>query len=193
MNMPIDDPRQEAILGAAWQCFAAYGFRKTTMDDIARGAGMSRPALYQHYRSKEDIFRRLAQLFYDEAAAGLARALSGSGDPPAALQAAFLAQGGRIAEAMLGSPHGMELLDTSKATAGDIAETGEARLRLIYADWLETGRAEGRLTFEGDAGALASTITRALKGMKSDCIDFDTYKASLAQLARVMGRGLSAG
>lgn len=193
MNMSIDDPRQEAILGAAWQCFSAYGFKKTTMDDIARGAGMSRPALYQHYHSKEDIFRRLALLYFDEAAGAMERALAGPGDVGSQLHAAFVAQGGRIAEAMLGSPHGMELLDTSKATAGDIAETGEARLQAIYADWLEQGRAAGRLVFEGEAAALALTMTRALKGLKSESVSFDTYRASLAQMARVLGRGLSAG
>ena len=32
------DQRPQAILDAAWHCFAAYGFRKTSMDDIARAA-----------------------------------------------------------------------------------------------------------------------------------------------------------
>ena len=34
----IDDTRQKAILTSAFQAFSAYGFRKTSMDDIARGA-----------------------------------------------------------------------------------------------------------------------------------------------------------
>ena len=44
------DPREGQIIQAAWSCFEQYGFRKTSMADIAKGAGMSRPAVYQYYR-----------------------------------------------------------------------------------------------------------------------------------------------
>ncbi|MEM7319164.1 MAG: TetR family transcriptional regulator, partial [Pseudomonadota bacterium] len=37
MKDEIEDPKQKAILEAAWTAFATYGFRKTSMDDIARG------------------------------------------------------------------------------------------------------------------------------------------------------------
>jgi AcrR family transcriptional regulator len=63
------DPRRQAILKAAFDAFCSYGFRRTSMEDIARGANMSRAALYLHYRNKEDIFRSLAQFYYDDAVA----------------------------------------------------------------------------------------------------------------------------
>lgn len=192
MNAYPDDPRQSAILGAAWQCFAAYGFRKTSMDDIARAAGMSRPALYQHYRNKEDVFRRLAQHYYDRAADALANALAMPGPADEVLTRAFAAQGGEIIEAMLSSPHGLELLDTSRAAASDIAEAGEARFHGLYGTWLETERDAGRIGFAGSASNVAATITAALKGLKSAAPAYDNYSASLAQLARLIGRGLSA-
>ena len=94
------DPRQQAILDSAWKSFAAYGFRKTSMDDIARGAGISWPALYLHYRNKEDIFRTLTQYFYDTAAADVAAALARGADIPATLAAAFAAQAGEIIEGL---------------------------------------------------------------------------------------------
>ena len=38
--------------------FLAYGFARTTMDDIARAADMSRPALYLLFKNKTDIYPR---------------------------------------------------------------------------------------------------------------------------------------
>ena len=57
-DVTLDD-KQSVILTAAWAAFASYGYRKTSMDDIAKGAGMSRPALYMHFKNKEDILRSL--------------------------------------------------------------------------------------------------------------------------------------
>lgn len=47
-------------LEAALKVFIRYGFRRTTMSDLAKEAGMSRPALYQQFANKEDIFRAVA-------------------------------------------------------------------------------------------------------------------------------------
>lgn len=193
MNGVTDDARQTAILEAAWQCFAAYGFRKTSMEDIAHGAGLSRPALYQYYRNKEDIFRRLAQVFFAEAAVELRRALNGPGTVPEVLAAGFAAQGGRILEAMLKSPHGIELIDTSRAAARDIAEAGEAQLAAIFAEWLEASRAAGRIGFAGTPQEVAATMAAALKGLKSAAPDYDVYLANQERLAHLIGGGLAAG
>lgn len=50
-----DARRQSILQGARW-CFLNFGFAKTSLDDIARRAGISRTLLYKHYRDKEDIF-----------------------------------------------------------------------------------------------------------------------------------------
>ncbi len=45
--------RAQRILDAAANLIAHYGYDKTTVDDIARAAGVSKGAIYLHYRSKE--------------------------------------------------------------------------------------------------------------------------------------------
>jgi len=179
------DPRQKAILSAAWAAFAAYGHRKTSMDDIARGAGMSRPALYLHYRNKQDIFRSLARYYYDEAAAGVEAALAAPDPVPQVLAAAFVAQGGEVMKAMLAS-----LLDTTNITAKDIVQAGEARLQAIYTAWLERAAVQGRVHLVGSARDLAGTITAALKGIKMAGTDYATYRSRILQLAALIGAGL---
>ena len=184
------DHRQKSILKSAFAAFAAYGFRKTSMDDIARGAGMSRPALYLHYRSKEDIFRSLAQFYYDDAVESVRAALERDLPIPERLAAAFAAQGGAIIETMMTSPHGRELLDTGNATAADIAEAGEARLRAVYAGWLAGMAARGALRLSVPPDAAAAAITAALHGIKGKAPDHASYARDVETLGRLIGAGL---
>jgi AcrR family transcriptional regulator len=47
--------KRERILAAAEQLFALQGFAKTTVDEIAARAGVSKGLVYDHYASKEDL------------------------------------------------------------------------------------------------------------------------------------------
>jgi AcrR family transcriptional regulator len=51
------DPRRDALLEAAVGVFVRYGFRKTSMDEVARAAGVSRQGLYLQFADKEELFR----------------------------------------------------------------------------------------------------------------------------------------
>jgi AcrR family transcriptional regulator len=56
--------RREQALNAARQVFLRYGYKRTTMGDIADEAHMSRPALYLLFPSKEGAFGAvMEQLF----------------------------------------------------------------------------------------------------------------------------------
>lgn len=48
--------REAEILQAAQWCFLNFGFRKTSLEDIAKRAGLSRTLLYKHFKDKEEIF-----------------------------------------------------------------------------------------------------------------------------------------
>jgi AcrR family transcriptional regulator len=49
--------RRKHVLEAALNTFARYGYRKTSMEDVARAADISRPGLYFLFSSKENLFR----------------------------------------------------------------------------------------------------------------------------------------
>ncbi len=190
MTATDTDTKQQAILTSAWRAFSTYGFRKTSMDDIARGAGMSRPALYLHYRNKEDIYRHLVKRHYDEAVQAVRTALAGPGPVPDLLDAAFVASGGDVVEVMLSTPHGMELLDAGMSTSAEIVQDGEARLVEVYAEWLEQAAQAGQIRLTGPAGQIAATIAAALKGIKMAKPDYATYRAQIGHLAALTGAGL---
>ncbi|MFT4022910.1 MAG: TetR/AcrR family transcriptional regulator [Flavihumibacter sp.] len=60
-NAPVTDPIRQDILHGARELFIHFGFRKTTMEDIARKIGKSKSALYYYFKTKEEIFDAMAQ------------------------------------------------------------------------------------------------------------------------------------
>jgi len=48
------------MLDAAQMCFSSYGFQKTSMEDIAREAGVSRGSIYRHFPDKESLYGAVA-------------------------------------------------------------------------------------------------------------------------------------
>ncbi|HEY0244285.1 MAG TPA: TetR/AcrR family transcriptional regulator [Mucilaginibacter sp.] len=56
VSTPIkEDDIQAQILQAAKHLFQVYGFRKVTIDDIAKAIGKARSSLYYYYKTKEEI------------------------------------------------------------------------------------------------------------------------------------------
>jgi AcrR family transcriptional regulator len=53
----VDKDRRELVLESALVTFARFGYRKTSMDEVARTARISRPGLYFLFASKESLFR----------------------------------------------------------------------------------------------------------------------------------------
>lgn len=52
----IQNENEGRILDAALALFARYGFRGTTLDQIATESGMSKPNLLYYFRRKQDIY-----------------------------------------------------------------------------------------------------------------------------------------
>ena len=50
------DEIQKKIIGEAFALFLEKGFEKTTMDDVASRLGVTKPAIYRYFRSKEELF-----------------------------------------------------------------------------------------------------------------------------------------
>jgi AcrR family transcriptional regulator len=49
------------LLERAARLFAERGYSATSLEDVARQTGMSRPALYYYFKSKEDVLARLVE------------------------------------------------------------------------------------------------------------------------------------
>jgi AcrR family transcriptional regulator len=191
-DRPIDE-KDAAILRAAFDVFADYGFRRAAMEDIAKRAGMSRPALYLRYSGKEDIFRALVRLHFAGAEAGVVQALSRDEGPEATLLAVYRAIDGHVAQAMLDSPHAAEMLDMKLSMAKDEIAAGEQRIVGHLADWIRSGVTAGRLSLDGLGGTateVAATMLAAKTGLKMPGVGYADYRAGQERLAALFGRAL---
>ena len=65
MENKSKDNSKEQILEAAMKVFVKNGFSETRMDDIAENSGLSKGAIYHHYKSKKDLFLALID-FWEE-------------------------------------------------------------------------------------------------------------------------------
>jgi len=54
-----DQERRKQILDAALHCFLQFGYSKTTLDDVAKKANLSRPLIYLKFKSKQDLLSGL--------------------------------------------------------------------------------------------------------------------------------------
>ena len=57
---------KQAVLEAAVRAFAAGGYAGTSVHDILKATGLSKPTLYYHFGSKEGLFRAILSFAYDE-------------------------------------------------------------------------------------------------------------------------------
>jgi AcrR family transcriptional regulator len=54
-TQPDEPTATERILDAADACYAQYGIGKTTVEDVARAANLSRATVYRHFRTHDDL------------------------------------------------------------------------------------------------------------------------------------------
>lgn len=83
--------RREMIFAAAAELFGRQGYRATRIGDIGAAVGMSGPAVYRHFASKEALLGELLERFIARAHADLRTALEGGGAPRERLQRIVLA------------------------------------------------------------------------------------------------------
>jgi AcrR family transcriptional regulator len=57
-RLPADE-RRDQLLDVALEVFATAGFHGASMNDVAEAAGVTKPVLYQHFDSKNDLFAAL--------------------------------------------------------------------------------------------------------------------------------------
>ena len=83
--------RRSQLLAVAGRMFAEQGFHGLSMEKLADAAGVSKPVLYQHFPSKRDLYLALVNDAADELQAQVRKALEGTTDNEARVEAAISA------------------------------------------------------------------------------------------------------
>jgi AcrR family transcriptional regulator len=180
-DAPADDKRA-AILDAALILFGRYGFRRTSVDDIARHAGIAKGTVYLYFATKEEIFQALSQTVIERvlAAAEQARSLAVPFDER--LRHVLNAKFGFFQKIVLGSPHARELIDsTNRLCATQYEAFDRTYLRIVTA-LITEAVARGEIVL-GPVGIepaeVADLVVAGARGLEPD--DTGTGAARLFQ------------
>ncbi|WP_439422980.1 SACE_7040 family transcriptional regulator [Saccharothrix sp. HUAS TT10] len=83
---PAKQTRRDQILAAAAELFARHGFHGVGIDDIGAAVGISGPALYRHFRSKDAMLGEMLTSISERLLEGGQNRVAASGDPGHALR-----------------------------------------------------------------------------------------------------------
>jgi AcrR family transcriptional regulator len=189
-----DSARQERVLAVALEVFGRYGFRKASMDEIARSADISRQGLYLHFANKDALFRAAVRQELDTALGDVSRCLNeeGVGLERRAV-AALDAWLGRYVGSMLGSDIG-NLLQNPTMQLGDMVDPAsaafDARLAAaIAAAMSENDRRRLGVTPEEIAGALHTVAQGAKYLSNARAESREEFVARMTAAVRVVFAG----
>lgn len=186
-----------AILDAAFRRFARYGYRRTSLGDIAEEVGLSRPALYHYFRNKEDVFRALSQRINAGVVAAVTEAATRSGlNLEARLYAVLAARVGWAFDLLHASEHGRELVDEKNRLCGPASAETHARFAAVIAAILERASAKGEISLTGlemTPAQAADFLVACLEGVVEDVVDQSAADRRLRALARLFAAGLAKG
>lgn len=186
--------RRPLVLDAAYRLFLTNGFEGTSMDAIARAAGVSKPVVYDCFASKDELFTamldREEERILSETEAAL-RTSGGAADPEGALIRGFEAFLNAVADSpdiyrvvFLGEGGGNEVV------AARIARGLERQAQLaatISRRWVDDATDLGPEEAEAVARLLGQTIV-GLAQVGARTLLRDPRRWTPAALAEKLGR-----
>lgn len=155
--MKAGAPRRSAILVAAENVLLRDGPRATSMEALARAAGVAKPTLYAYFADKEAILAALADELISRQRQEFEASLTGGDDLPLRIAAALAARCKQIGR-LKAEPHRHELYGQASPIAAPLVRDLEAEL---------VRRMETELSFAGvqRARLLAQLLMAASTGI----------------------------
>ncbi len=182
--------KETAFLEAAFSVFCAVGVKKATMQMIASKAGVSRPALYIVFKSKDDITRAVIMSLYERAAQELALKLTNRQAPEDSLQAVVDAVCGQDdMERVLVSPHAATFWSFEPFGDQPVLTAARAKVSRVLTDWLDVEAKAGRIACPSPQ-LTAETFVLAIEALKQQRLAAQDLGLKATALAVHVGRGL---
>ncbi|NUW32632.1 TetR/AcrR family transcriptional regulator [Nonomuraea sp. SMC257] len=185
------DAKREQVVTAALEVFGRYGFRRTSMDLIARAARMSRPAVYLHFSSKDDVFRAVAQRFAGGIVAAAEKARR-STRPITDRLYDVLAVKVEFFVGTVEAEYRAELFAEAEVLVEDVMVAFEADYLSVVEAVLDDAAEElDLLGVDLPAGDVAAVLVDAVAGIARQKADPAVLRLRLRQLVELAVRGLT--
>ncbi len=186
-----DAARTPALLEGAVTVFLRHGFRKTSMEDLARAAGLARQGLYLLYPNKAAVFRAAV----DHLAAGILRDARAALDADATeleerLLAAFEGLHGRTVNDGVRRADVHDLLGAADALATPAVTRLRADFERLIAARLDRDGVAARWRPAGlTAGQLGQHLFAAADGVRAAAPTRAAYRSRVRVAVAVVVRG----
>ena len=179
-----DDPKRALIASADIDVFSARGFSRTSMAHIAEQASMSRPALYQYFQNKGDIFACAFAALVEQAADRALTALEEPGTIAEQLDGFLQNFDGAFWERTAASPYGEELLSATSEYAPKAVGIEMKRIRRGLDQYLrKTGDRLRSTASRAQRKGWIDILEFAPRGFKLDRPSITVYRLRLTALA----------
>ena len=185
-SKPADDARRRKLLDAAIGVFLRFGFRKTSMDEVARAADVSRQGLYLHFATKEDLFRAaVAQVLESMLQAAGNHLGDGALSVEKRLVGAFDEWTGRFI-GILGSG-ATDLGEASESLVGPLGTQHEKQFVEAVAKAMRTAGLVAAYKSTGlTAKQLADTLNATARGLKHGCASRAEFVERMTHAVRAL-------
>ncbi|MFF9100849.1 TetR/AcrR family transcriptional regulator [Streptomyces rubrogriseus] len=163
-----DADRRTMVLESAMATFARFGYRKASMEEVARAAHISRPGLYFLFSSKESLFRAaVTQALHRDITAAEQALADGDRPLPERLVEAFDHWAGRYVGPLTRDV--ATVIEANPGILGEVVEVLPRRFEELITDAITgaTGREE--------AVRIAQTMISASTGLKHQVGSRESY------------------
>lgn len=168
----------EKIVAEVGKVFLRYGFRRTTMADLAKAAHMSRPAFYLVFPSKEEAFLAVVKRFIAENLNEIQRGISRFKTPEQKLAFAFDIWFVRPFEMIQASPDASDIFESGSEIACGELKQAKTEFEAIVSDVLKPLLREQSKT-KLPAAKIAEILCRAAHGFKGTARDVAELRQTL--------------
>lgn len=184
----MSEGNRDRLLEAAKLAFSRYGYRRTTMGDVAELAGMSRPAVYLSFPNKRAVFDALALAIRDQALAAGEAAWPPGAPLGTSLPAAILAKDLPLYRLLHASAHGAELMAVDEALTAEITRDLEAAFARFLAGRAAALAGSGAIDLAafGTAEDFGTTVGLIAAGLKHEAVDEAAYADSVHRFCRLV-------
>lgn len=148
------------LLDGAMEQFTRHGFAKTSMSDIAKASGVSRTSLYNHFRTKEDVFRALSSRINDRVYGEVVAAIRSDGAWDERLLSIINARVSWVYELLHASEFGRELVDEKNRICGGNVLAANDQFAILIEDLLNK-----KLGKQADNATIASVLIQSVNGV----------------------------
>ncbi len=176
------DLKRSAIHAAAIEEFSSRGIAGTSMANIAAAAGMSRPALYQYFTNKNDIFASAFVALFEDRVDVALQALAEPGSVAEQVDALLQRFDGDLWELLNATAHADELMS---AKSGDVAIAVKAVVDRLWTGLADHLRAAG--VEQAAVDAQIDLLRLAPAGLKVDQPSVAVFRSRLTALAAAVG------